>query len=67
MAEVLPLAAMETIMKNNGASRVSHDAKEALREVLEDIGLELAKKSAKIAKHTGRSTIKAEDVKLASK
>ncbi len=67
MAEVLPLAAMETILKNNGAQRVSQDAKEALREVLEDAAREISEKAAKIAKHTGRSTVKGEDIRIAVK
>lgn len=66
MAEgVLPLAAMEKILKHAGAPRVSADAKEALRLVLEDLGKTLATKANQIAKHAGRTTIKAEDIKLA--
>ncbi len=68
MAEgVLPLAAMEKILKNAGAARVSADAKDALRVVLEDYGKVLATKAKEIAKHAGRTTIKAEDIKLAVK
>jgi DNA-binding protein len=67
MTGTLPLAAMETILKNNGAQRVSNDAKEALRDVLEEAAKEIAEKAARIAKHTGRTTIKAEDIKLAVK
>ena len=61
----LPLAAMEKILKNNGASRVSADAKEALRDTLEEIATEIAEKSSLIAKHAGRTTVKARDIKLA--
>jgi len=64
---VLPLAAMEKIMKKNGAARVSADAKEALRDVLEDSARKIAEKANQIAKHAGRTTIKAEDIKLAIK
>ena len=63
----LPLAAMEKIMKKNGAMRVSADAKEALRDSLEDAGRKIAERANQIAKHAGRTTIKAEDIKLAMK
>ena len=63
----LPLAAMEKIMKKNGAARVSADAKEALRDALEDQGRRIAERANQIAKHAGRTTIKAEDIKLAIK
>jgi len=68
MEKILPLAAMERILKKGSEDiRVSDPAKEALREYLEEKGIELAKVSAEYAAHAGRKTIKAEDVKLAAK
>lgn len=64
---LIPLAAMEKIMKNAGAERVSDKAKEALKAVLEEIGEEIASNAVKLASHAGRKTIKSGDVKLASK
>jgi len=64
---ILPLAAMEKILKKAGANRVSEDAKEALSEMLEGIGENLSNKAVKLAQHTGRSTVKGVDVKLAGK
>ena len=65
--KLLPLAAMEKILKKGGAQRVSDKAKEALKELIEEIGHDIAIKSIKLAVHAGRKTIKADDIKLAVK
>ncbi len=65
--KILPLAAMEKIMHSAGASRVSEDAKVALKDILEEIGERISKKANELAIHSGRKTIKAADIKLASK
>jgi len=65
--KVLSLAAMEKIMKKAGAYRVSDPAKEALRDVLEEIGERISKEADNISRQARRSTIKAEDIKKASK
>ena len=63
----LPLAAMEKLLKEGGAERVSDKAKVALKNALEEKALEIASKSIKLAEHAGRKTIKADDIKLAVK
>ncbi len=63
----LPLAAMEKILKQGGAERVSDKAKVALKNAIEDIAHGIAAKSIKLAVHAGRKTVKAEDIKLAVK
>ena len=64
---LIPLAAMEKIMKKAGAERVSDKAKVALKGVLEDIAEDIAGNAVKLAMHAGRKTVKAGDIKLAAK
>jgi len=65
--KILPLAAMEKILKKAGAERVSDKAKEAIKLVLEEKAEEIAEAAIRYANHAGRKTIKAEDIKLAAK
>jgi|TARA_B100002003_G_C14095099_1_gene526729 histone H3/H4 len=64
---ILPLAAMEKILKQAGAERVSDSAKIALKEVVEEITGKIAVSSVRFAEHAGRKTVKEGDVKLAAK
>ncbi|MGM5479851.1 MAG: histone family protein [Nanobdellota archaeon] len=66
MKNAIPLASMERILKKAGAQRVSEESKVALRQVLEDISMELGEEAIKLAAHAGRKTVKAEDIRLAS-
>jgi len=66
-SKILPLAAMEKLLKKGGASRVSDGAKQALKEVLEEIADDIGMRAVKLAQHSGRKTIKASDIKLAAK
>ena len=63
--QILSLAAMEKLLRKSGAARVSQSGKEALRDVLEDIANEIGEKAVRFAKHSGRKTVNASDVKLA--
>ena len=65
--KLLPLAAMEKILKVAGAQRVSDKSKAALKEVLEEKGEDIAARAIKLAIHAGRKTVKASDIKLAAK
>lgn len=65
--KILPVAAMERILKKAGAPRVSQEAMEELKEVLEDYADQVAKKAVTYSQHAGRRTVKASDIKLAKK
>jgi histone H3/H4 len=64
---LIPLAAMEKLLKSCGAERVSEKAKSALKAEVEEIAEEIAQSSVKLAIHAGRKTVKAGDIKLASR
>lgn len=66
-SKILPLAGMEKLLKRAGAERVSEEAKVALRDLIEEISDEICSKAVKLAMHTGRKTVKATDIELASK
>ena len=58
---------MYRILKKSGAQRVSDESANELRRVIEEIAEEIAKNAIDMSNHTGRKTVKAEDVKLAAK
>lgn len=67
MASELPKAPTARLMKNAGAKRISGDAIDLMAEAMEDYGLSIAMKANDYARHAGRKTVKADDVKLALK
>ena len=64
---LLPLAAMEVLLKESDAERVSDKAKIALKDALEERAEKIALAAVKLAHHAGRKTIKSDDLKLAAK
>ena len=63
----LGVSAMYRILKKSGAERVSDESADELRRVIEEIAMVVAKSAVEMSSHAGRKTVKAEDVKLASK
>jgi histone H3/H4 len=59
-------ARVEKLLKNAGAQRVSADAIDKMNEILSDWGKNIAKYAVEIARHSGRKTVKENDIKLAS-
>lgn len=63
---VLSLNAMDKLIRETGL-RVGNDAKEALADILQERGWEVATAAKRFAEHAGRRTINAKDVQLAVK
>ena len=61
------LASMHRLARKAGVEKLDDDAAATLSAILENIGLVIAKQANEFARHTGRKTIKASDVKLATK
>lgn len=64
--EILPRAPVGRIMTNVGAERVSAAAINELADILTKEGEEISEKAIKIAHHSGRKTVKGEDIRLAN-
>ena len=60
-----PVLPFERLIKRAGAKRVSYDAAEELSKVMEDKMLQVAEEAVALAKHAGRKTVLAEDIRLA--
>ena len=66
MAGTFANAHVEQLIRNAGAHRVSADAIDRMNELLTDNVTQVSKYAVEIASHSGRKTVKDEDVKLAS-
>ncbi|MCK4670507.1 MAG: histone family protein [Nanoarchaeota archaeon] len=64
---MVPRAPAARMLNNAGADRVSDSAAAAFAEKLEEYAMKIAEKSVDIAKHSGRKTVKAGDIKLAKR
>lgn len=64
---IIPRAPAARMLNKAGADRVSDSAAAAFAELLEEHALEVSRKAVEIAKHSGRKTVKAGDIKLAAR
>lgn len=63
---MIPLASIERVARKAGIERISKEALEELKKLVEEIAEQLAYEAAELAKHAGRKTIRPEDIKLAA-
>jgi len=63
----LPRAPLERFLKQAGAKRVSKGASEEFANVLEEKLAKIVAEAALLAKHAGRKTILAEDIRMGRK
>ncbi len=61
---MLPLLPFERIAKKAGIRRISQDALEELRDVMEEYAMELAERAVKLSRHANRRTVMSEDAKF---
>ena len=59
-------ARVEKLIRDAGAHRVAADAIERMNEIVTNYGMTIAKYAVEIARHSGRKTVKENDIKLAS-
>ncbi len=63
----IALASIHRFIKKSGAERVSDEAADELRKVLEEMATRIASQALDLSVHAGRKTIKSEDIRLAAK
>jgi len=63
----LLLAPIDRLVRKAGAGRVSAEAAESLRDILQDLGVNIGKAAVEFARHAKRKTVVEDDIKLAYK
>lgn len=64
---MIPKASIKRILKKAGANRVSESAVLVLKEITEEKIEEIAVMATRLALHSNRKTVRAEDIKLATR
>jgi len=63
---ILPISAVERLIRSVGAPRVSKEAAVALASILEQKGAAISARAVKLSRHAGRKTVTADDVRLSN-
>ena len=63
----IPLAPLERLLRKAGAKRVSKSAVKEFAQVLADYTHDLSAEALMLAKHAGRKTIVAADIRMAKR
>jgi histone H3/H4 len=63
---ILPISAVERLIRSVGAPRVSREAATELAKILEQKGAMISAKAVKLSHHAGRKTVTADDIKLSN-
>ena len=61
----LPIAPIDRLVRKAGAERVSAEAAESLRDILQDLAIDIGKVAVDFARHAKRKTVVEDDIKLA--
>jgi histone H3/H4 len=64
---IIPKAPVARILIEAGAKRVADNALVIFSEIIEDMASEIGERALRIAKHSGRKTVQAGDIKIAIK
>jgi histone H3/H4 len=67
MSSEIPLAPLDRLIRNAGASRVSSSAVNALKDVIEDVCDQITSRAIELCNHAKRATVTEDDIKLAYK
>ena len=63
---MIPIASIERTARKAGVKRISAKALKELQKQIDEIGLDLARDAAELARHAHRKTIKKQDIKIVS-
>ncbi|MBS3050616.1 MAG: NFYB/HAP3 family transcription factor subunit [Candidatus Aenigmarchaeota archaeon] len=61
---MMSLLSIERIAKKNGIKRISKEALEETREVIEEIGFDIAERAVKVSRFAGKKTVMEDDMKF---